>query len=504
MKHANKFLFTVVCLLLVIMVENIFAQSNEDVLNFLVQKKLITQQEADSLRAEDAVKQQEKPKDKTFTVSIDFKPRGEYRNGYRYLREDTTTANFQVLGRSRINITYEHANKLKFHTSIQDVRTWGQYDPRSTAGTLQIFESYVDAYFTPKFFTRIGRQKIALDNQRLFAENDWRPNAGAHDGVSFHYVNPDKGNFETSVYGAFNQFGFNQFFNTDFRPGSSSQGGVYNPYLSANPSSWSFYKYLGLHYLKYKISDFTLTTINSIDGFEDAKIVNKHYNRYTNGGRIEWENGNFYATFSGYYQWGNNSGGKELKAWYIQPEIKYTNKQFNNNVRLGVEVLSGADGTNTTNTGTDYSFEPLYGVAHRFNGHMDFFTQFPKDLNNAGLVNPYLFLTQNLGEKFSIQAHFHLFYAQNKLVDANKNVMDPYVGFENDFVFQYKPNKYTAIEIGADYANLTSSAAAMKQPSASALSRDPNNKSTGGNPDLIPVFSYLQIRFNPEIFKAKF
>lgn len=472
----------IIALLFATFSEIAYAQSSEEVLNLLIQKNLISQDEADSLRAQEAIKQQEKPKDKTFTIGLEFRPRAEYRNGYRYLREDTTQAGFQVLGRSRLNFTYEQDKKFKFHTSIQDIRTWGQYDPRSTSGTLQVFEAYAEPYLTTKLTARIGRQRIMLDNQRLFAQNDWRPNAGSHDGLSFHYVS-DK--FESSVYGVFNQADPEIYFGTDFQP------------------SWAKYKYLGVHYLKYKLTkNVTLTTINALDGFQDKKIIVKHYNRYTNGGRVEWENGNLYATFSGYYQWGQNSVGKELEAWYIQPEIKYTNKKYNGNIRLGAEVLSGADGTNK-NLSKDNSFEPLYGVAHRFNGYMDFFTSFPKDLNNAGLVNPYLFLEKQLGAKLSIQAHFHLFYAQNKLINAKKQEQPPYLGFENDYVLKYKPNKYTEIEWGFSYANLTSSAAAMKQPSSSTL--DPKNKaSQGGNPNLIPTWSYLSIKFNPELFKAKF
>jgi len=467
-----------------------FAQTSDEVLRLLLQKGLVTQAEVDSLQAKE--KQTTQSKDKTFFIGIEFKPRYEYRNGYRYLREDSTQAASLVLGRSRINITYIQDRKFKFHTSLQDIRVWGQYDPRYSGATVQIFESYVEAYLTPRFFTRIGRQRIMLDNERLFAQNDWRPNGGAHDGLSFHYadVKPERA-LESSIYGSFNQLSADQFFDTDLY--TAALGG----------STWSNYKYLGVFYLKYQKADFTYTTINSIDGFQDKTVADKHYNRYTNGGRLEWTKGNFYATFSGYYQWGNNTTGKELKAWYIQPEIKYTNKKYKNNVRLGLEVLGGKDNTNKTN-GTDNSFSPLYGVAHRFNGYMDFFTTFPADLNNAGLVNPYLFLTQNIGSKFSLQAHFHFFYAQNKLLNSTGQEMQPYLGFENDFVVQYKPNAYTAIDLGLCYANLTSSAAAMKQPTASALSQDPNNKSTGGNPDLIPMFGYLQIRFTPEIFRAKF
>jgi hypothetical protein len=454
-------------------------------LNLLIQKNVLTQQEIDSLRAEDAIKQQAKPKDKTFTVSAQIKPRAELRNGYRFLREDSTDPAFLVFGRTRLNFNYTQENKLKLFISLQDARVWGMYDPRSGAGTVQLFEAYAEPYLTPTISVRIGRQKVIIDNQRLFAENEWRVNAGAYDGVSLHYINPAKPKLETSLYGAFNEIDPFRWFNTNFNP------------TTLNPS-WNLFKYIGVHYLKYKYKNFTITSLNVLDGFQDQKIIGKHYNRYTNGGRLEYENGGFYITVAGYVQWNKNTKGQSLQAFYLQPEVKFTSTAWKNNVRIGAEVLSGDDNTKTNVT--DHSFDPLYGVAHRFNGHMDLFTSFPADLNKAGLINPYLFFTQSIGKKITAAAHFHLFYVQNKLVDQKKNVMNQYVGFENDFVFQYKANNYTDLEFGFCYGLFTESAAAMKQPTSSKL----NPSSTGGNPDLLPTFTYLQVRISPEIFKTKF
>jgi hypothetical protein len=469
----------------IISIASIKAQVNEELLKMLVQKKVFTQAEADSIIAGGSIKQQAKPKDKTFIISAQIKPRAELRNGYRFLREDSTDPSFLVLARTRLNFNYVQENKLKLFISLQDVRVWGQYDPRSGGGTVQLFEAYAEPYLTPHLSVRIGRQKIMLDNQRLFAENEWRPNAGAHDGVSFHYFNPAHKKLETSIYGAFNELDPNRWFNTNFNP------------TTLNPS-WSFYKYLAIHYLKLKVKDFTITTLNVLDGFQDTKQIGKHYNRYTNGGRLEYENGGFYATVAGYVQWNKNARGQPLQAFYLQPELKFTSTAWKNNVRIGAEILSGDDNTKTNTT--DHNFDPLYGVAHRFNGHMDLFTSFPADLNKAGLINPYLFFTQQIGKKITAAAHFHLFYVQNQLVDSKKNVMDKYVGFENDFVIQYKPNNYTELEFGFDYGFFTESAAAMKQPTASSL----NPSSTGGNPSLLPTFTYLQIKISPELFKTTF
>src|SRR5690606_5417738 len=124
-----------------------------------------------------------------FSVSLEFRPRTELRNGYRQLRTDTTGIAFYTSQRSRLYLTYQRPGFI-FHTSIQDVRIWGEDDPRSTAGTLQVFETYVEPSITERLSVRIGRQKIMYDNQRLFAQNNWRQNAGSHDAVRFVYKAP--------------------------------------------------------------------------------------------------------------------------------------------------------------------------------------------------------------------------------------------------------------------------------------------------------------------------
>lgn len=80
-------------------------------------------------------KSQQIPSPEAFKVSAEFRPRAEVRNGYRHLRNDTTRAAFFISQRSRIHFHYQRPG-LIFHTSIQDVRVWGEDDPRSTDGTL--------------------------------------------------------------------------------------------------------------------------------------------------------------------------------------------------------------------------------------------------------------------------------------------------------------------------------------------------------------------------------
>ncbi|MFN8437867.1 MAG: alginate export family protein [Cytophagales bacterium] len=459
--------------------------SSEELLNFLGNEKVISQEKIDSLRADIALEQQKSPKDKLFTIDLDYRPRTEMRNGYGQLRTDTTRPTVFTTQRARLGFTFKHENKFTFHMSVQDIRMWGDQNPRYNGGTVQIFEAYGEPYINSKLSVRIGRQKLAFDNQRLFAENDWRQNAGTHDAFNLKY-NFNKLSSEFAV--AWNQ---------NVKDANTLERFNDNYYNGATP-----YKGLAVSYLKYLLnSAITLSSINSADAFQTTvkgDDKEKLYTRFTNGGRIEYQKKNIYLTFSGYWQSGFLASGKRIEAWYIQPEIKYT-KDNNYTLRLGAEVMSGDNGKKPT-PALDHNFVALYGVAHRFNGSMDFFTRFPNDLGNAGLINPYFFVIKNIGKKLEIRADFHTFYSQNNYVTkkatedyAKGATINKYLGFENDLLVTYKPNSYTKIDIGYSYALPT---VAMKEVLSSAKGY--------GRAGLLPTWFYASFSFKPQIFKFKF
>ncbi len=397
-----------------------------------------------------------------FRIGLEFRPRTEFRNGYRQLRNDTTSAAFFTDQRSRLNITYLRPGFM-FHTSVQDVRIWGERDTRSTDGTLQIFEAYVETNLAKDVAVRIGRQKIMYDNQRLFAQNNWRQSGGAHDAVRFIYT---KKRLSTELLGAFNQ-NQERFFGT-----------TYNP-------DFKNYKILLTHFLVFQLSDhLSITTLSAMDGYQQLTAPSTS-KRFTSGGRITYTHSRVDLTIAAYYQYGKNPDNIKVRAYYLQPEIQYTASSpllF----RLGAEVFSGDNGKKNT-TGISHSFDALYGVNHRFLGSMDFFTRFPVDFNNAGIIAPYLFTFYDLTKKLTIRADEHLFFTQNNFVH-NGQVISPYLGFENDILLIYTPVKATEIQLGFSYALVTRSMTYIKG---------------GGNPDLFNTWAFLMITFQPELFSFK-
>jgi hypothetical protein len=458
--------YTFLLVVFLVFAGKLYSQTANDILNILVEQNTISQNKADSLRAEYSIKQQTTLPDKKLRIDAEFRPRTEFRNGYQQLRNDTSTGAFFTNQRLRLSANYAFDNRFVMQVSVQDLRVWGQQDPRSTSATLQLFEGWAEAYITNKFSIRVGRQRLVYDNQRLFAENDWRLSAAVHDAVNFKFYTP-KLSSELAI--AFNQSS-ERFFGTDY-----------------SPSGFTNYKFLAVNYLRYKFnSRFTLTGINSTDGYQDKTNPEKIYFRYTPGGRIEWEMNGFYSTLSAYYQGGKNNSGKTLSAWYIQPEIRYTSLK-GLTARFGAEVFSGNNNSLTSNT--DHSFVPLYGVAHRFNGSMDLITKFPTDVAGAGLVNPYLFLIQPLSTKIDLRADFHTFHLQQDYYTVDDIKIDRYLGFENDFMISYKPNAVTKVDLGVSYMLPTESFEIVK---------------SSGNGKLNLTWIYLSLTFRPQLLGLNF
>jgi hypothetical protein len=119
-----------------------FCQSSNDILNVLISNKTITQQQADSLRAEYAISQQNNLPEKRLQIEFEFRPRSEYRNGYQQLRNDSTVGTFFTNQRSRLSLNYSYNNRFVLQFSVQDLKVWGQQDPRYTGATLQAFEAW--------------------------------------------------------------------------------------------------------------------------------------------------------------------------------------------------------------------------------------------------------------------------------------------------------------------------------------------------------------------------
>ncbi|MCF2501910.1 alginate export family protein [Dyadobacter sp. CY107] len=390
-------------------------------------------------------------------IDFEARPRAEYRDNFKLTAADSIMPELFATQRNRLNITYLSRN-FKFHASPQEIHVWGKSDRFSRVGSINAFELYIEPSFTNHFSARIGRQALSLDNGRIYSAAPWGQQGRSHEGVRFFYNKK----VTTDLTIAFTR-NYGNAFNAAYSPVAAHQ-----------------YKLLFVHHLKYTFKNhLAITTINTLEVF-DKNDKNRHdYHRITNGGRLEYSHGWIYGTVNAYYQYGRNASAKTIRAYYIQPEISATTNKAT--LRLGAEIMSGDRKTvpaNVTN-----SFVPLYGVAWKFMGNMNLFTRFPADLNDRGLVNPYLFFLYQVNKKLALRSDFHLFYAQHQLSES-KELAGTYLGFENDISINYKPVKRLEIIFG-----VSSTFAGERME---LLKKVPDS-------DKVPVWSYLMVSYTPRL-----
>ena len=398
----------------------------------------------------------------SLTVSLEYRPRLELHNGFRQLRSDTTAAAIFTSHRARLNFDIKK-KRFAAALSMQDIRTFGAADPRSNAGTVQVFEAWAEPFFNEHLSLRIGKQKFMLDNSRLFAQNDWRNNGGTHDAAKLIY---SKGRVASQLLFAWNQ---------------SAEG---NYFTNFSPVGFNNYKSLLVGYLQLKSKNEKLifSTTNYYEGFQYGKNGAHQNFRYTNGGRLKFQDKKLEAVAMGFIQWGHNNVGKRLSAFYYHAEGSYVLKYFK--VLLGAEFKSG----NSAKADVyDRAFQYPYGVAHAFNGTMEYFANgFAGSSVDFGLFDPYLELSKIVKSKLKIALRNHLFYSQylayNKTYAPSK-----YLGVESDLNLTYYPNGYAKIDLGISAMKASKSMEFINAGSANYLS----------------YWTYLQATFTPQLFSSK-
>ena len=410
-----------------------------------------------------------------FDMSLQLRPRTEYRNGaYRPLQTGEEPA-ILTHNRTRLTMNYSNGDKLKMRVSLQNINIWGQANQvqplDATNNNIGLFEAYADIKLSENMRTKIGRQTISLDDDRIFGTFDWHPAGRSHDALNISWK---KQNTEVQTY-----FAFNQNYNTI--------GNVNNPagqYFS--PENAQLYQHLQMIYAKYNFTPkHYLSVLANNIGFKDFKTDNKTYNMQTIGANY-FGNGNLWNVgLSAYYQFGETNVGRKTSATLLSAVVDYKiNKP--SKIGFGIDYLSG-DNTNKPTQEATNIFNPLYGTHHKFYGIMDYFyTGNPH--GNVGLLDTYVRYSTVINPKLSISAVGHFFNSGAKIYQNNQKKSN-YLGSELDLSFNY--NIMKNISLTGGYSNF------FNTESLRYLKKTPNAR---GNQDWV----WISLNINPQIFKAKF
>lgn len=396
-----------------------------------------------------------------FDVDLQLRPRFEFRNGVRSPLLNSDDATSFIAQRSRLNFAF-HQDKLTAKLSVQDIRTWGDAATTATAGKngLAVFEAWAKYNFNDNWSTRVGRQVLSYDNERIMGGIDWLQQGQSHDAALISY---NKGNTLLDIGFALNANAENLV-----EPKTP-----YTTNYKAMQYAW-FHR----NWTKLNLSLLFLNT-----GYEFQKTATNLETDYkqTFGTYITFKDTKWDMNLGLYGQTGQ-SADKKVGAWYAGGYIGY-NATATFSTGLGYEFLSGKD-QNDTDTKLK-SFTPLFGTNHAFNGLMDYF-YVGNHQNNVGLQDAYLKLNyKNKQWQFTLTPH--VFNAPNKVFDAQGKKMDSYLGTEIDFTASYALQKDIVLSGGFSQIFTSSTLERVKNVTNAA---DANN------------WAWLMVSFSPKLFST--
>jgi hypothetical protein len=401
-----------------------------------------------------------------FDANLQIKPRYEFRNGYKAPIPYGETPGQFISSRTRLNLNFKQDNFVTKLT-MQNVRTWGDVAPnaKSDVNGIQIFEAWAQYNFNEKWSTRIGRQVISYDNQRILGEGEWAMQAQSHDALSVTYKN---GRSQLNLGGAYNANG-----ETD----------IATPYTVA---TYKAMQYVWFH-TEFGKLNMSLLFLNT--GYENKitppiptptpeLIVDymQTFGTYMNT-KGERSDGNLW-----FYGQTGKSTIYTVSAFDAALNFNYAvTDKFK--AGLGYEFLSGKSQADTSTN--IKSFLPIFGTNHGLNGYMDYF-YVGNHKNSVGLQDAFLKFGYNVN-KWQFALLPHVFNTANTVLDATGNEMNDYLGTEIDFTAGYAVHKF--INVTGGYSQM--------------FATDTMQRLKGGDIDHTNNWGWLCINVNPQIFSYK-
>ena len=99
-------------------------------------------------------------KENEFTMSMQIRPRAEYRNGAQLPRFEGDKAASFINNRARLSMEYKRSD-LSMKISAQHVGVWGQDPQIDTNGRFIMNEAWAKLNFGAGFFAQLGRQTLS-------------------------------------------------------------------------------------------------------------------------------------------------------------------------------------------------------------------------------------------------------------------------------------------------------------------------------------------------------
>lgn len=402
-----------------------------------------------------------------FTLTGELRPRTEFRNGFKKLRDKSTDPAFFIEQRSRLYIDYTK-DKIQLNITLQDVRMWGSTNQiYKTDPTLQnVYEAWAKYAFNEMYAFKVGRQALNYDNARFLGNLDWAQQGRSHDALLFTKADGDK-NCNLHLAFAFNQ-------QIPFEPTKLSGTEYFN---------MNNYKTMLYGWWNKKFDNGAMSVLFHNDGRQAADTTIANRQTYAVLGNFNLGGIKLDGEF--YYQGGKNVSKTSVNAMLIA--VHGTLNTDVTPITLGFEYLSGTSMAD----GTDKSFNPLYGTNHKFYGFMDYFyvgNGHGQGGKTSGLIDLHLKTKFKLSQKSSLMANLHYFASPVKIYktfDTTGDTFGSSLGTEIDLVYTMMLTKDVKFNLGYSQMFATETMEAVKG---------------GGDKSAMQNWAWAMIAFKPQLF----
>jgi len=402
------------------------------------------------------------------TMNGELRPRFEYRHGLKTLFDDGKEPAAFISQRTRINLVFKE-KKYTIGISFQDVRVWGGNPLTNTFDNNSSFhEAWAELKLTNKLNIKLGRQELQYDDNRLFSIGDWNQQGRSHDMALL------KWNPSASVHV---NFGF--AFNQEKEQMDTRIYSISNNYQTMQ-IAWMHkdWNKNGLSLLFTNIGNEQLQTL--VTGLTTYNIRFSQ----TFGVRYSYNDKLFSLNSAVYLQKGKDVTNRNINANYANLDLTVVlNNQWS--IIPRTEHFSGTSTKDISPLNTNYSFNPLFGGAHRVNGTMDYF-YCSNYLDNVGL-NDYSLSLNYLKDKFSTLFTVHFFDADAQVVNLSdkSEPLNKNLGTELDLQLVYKVNANITCTFGYSQLFATRTMEVLK----------------GGDKNSTNNYTFMMISFKPQFIK---
>ena len=285
---------------------------------------------------------------------------------------------FATLSRMRLGVRATLLDWMSVYAMVQDARAWGSETNTlldASADFFDLHQGYVDLGSTDAFTARLGRQKMAVADERLVGPIEWSNTAQPFDGARGF---GNAGELSWSVW-VMNVVERDSLLPVGLDPQNNQ--GLYD-------DGWMIGGF-GSRKFGNVNSEFTFVF--------DRKAATPE--SYTANLRFHGRSGIVLYEAAGAYQF-----GPDRSAFFVSGKAGVSFGK--GSIAAQVDYLSG--NTDPTSTTTN-AFNTLYATNHRFYGYMDYFLFIPQQLDRAGLVDAILRGSLATSAKTTVRLDLHRF-----------------------------------------------------------------------------------------------